>query len=163
MRSSCFSAICFAVLAAACARTDKQVTDSSAGAVDTTRASAPATASASTIALGDVAGTWHAVARPADGKDTSSTPVTLNAKADTAGWTMVVGKSTVPLHVQVLGDSIVATSAVYPSARRNGVMVTTVSSYRLRDAKLVGTTVAHYKVKTADSVLVLHSEATRAP
>jgi hypothetical protein len=157
MRTSCFSAICFAVLAAACTRSDKTVTDSSAGAVDTTRAHP-----ASTIALGDVAGTWHNVARPAEGKDTTSTPTILNAKADTTGWTMVIGKSTVPLHVQVMGDSIVATSDVYPSVRRKGVMVRTVSSYRLQNGKLVGTTVAHYQVKTADSVLVLHSEATRA-
>lgn len=162
MRTFPLSTLCLAVLAVgACAKTETTRTDSSAGAVDTARATTAAPAAS--INLADVAGTWNVVARPTEGKDTSATHVTLTAKGDTTGWTMHVGNSTVPLHVSVQGDSITTASDRYPSARRKGVMVTTHSTYRLENGKLVGTTVAHYAVKTADSVLVLHSEATRAP
>lgn len=156
MRTSCLSALCLAVLAAACARSDEKTPDSSAGAVDTARATKTAT-------LADFAGTWRGVSRPATGSDTTSTETTLNAKGDTTGWTMVVGGRTVPLHVQLSGDSVIATSDEFSSARRKGVRVVTTTSYHLEEGKLVGNVVAHYKVKTADSVLVLRSEATKAP
>ena len=121
-------------------------------------------APAAALSLNDVAGTWQLVARPADGKDTTATMSTLTATADTTGWTMTFGKAKpVPLHVSVSGDSIISVSDVYPSARRKGVMVHTTSAFHLRGDKLAGTTVAHYKVKTADSVLTLLSEATKAP
>ena len=165
MRLTSFSILCLSAVAAACAKSGDKVADSSAGAVTTAdSASTMGAAPARTIALSDVAGTWHIVARPADGKDTTATRVTLNATADTVGWTMVMGNSKpVPLHVMVSGDSIVETSEPYPSARRKGVTVRTTSTFRLQNGKLVGTTVAHYNVKTADSVLVLSTEATKAP
>lgn len=165
MRFTPFSVLCLSIAAAACAKSGDKVADSSAGTVartDSTTAMAPAPAK--TIALSDLAGSWHIVSRPVDGKDTTSTTVTLNAKADTAGWTMVAGKNKpIPLHVMVSGDSIVETSDPYPSIRRKGVTVKTVGTLRMKDGKLVGTTVAHYNVKTADSVLILHTEATKAP
>jgi hypothetical protein len=46
--------------------------------------------------------------------------------------------------------------------RRKGVQVTTTGGLRLQNGNLVGTNTAHYKVKTADSVLVLNTTATRA-
>lgn len=163
MRASLISACCLVALVAACARPADKVADSSSGAVarnDSARMTNPAP----TLSLNDVAGTWHIVARPATGKDTTSTLVTLNAKPDTTGWTMIVGNGKpVPLHVRVSGDSILESAGPYPSARRKGVNVVTNSMFHLRDGKLVGTTVAHYSVKTADSVLVLNTEATRAP
>ena len=151
-------------LVAACATSGDKVADSSAGALTTDSANAMGAAPARTIALSDVAGSWHVVARPADGKDTTSTLSTLNATADTTGWTLVMGKNKpIPLHVMVSGDSIVETSDVYPSVRRKGQMVHTVGTFRLQDGQLVGTTVAHYHVKTADSVLVLSTVGTKAP
>jgi len=44
---------------------------------------------------------------------------------------------------------------------RKGVKVTTHSVFRLQDGKLVGTTVARYTTKGADSVRNLRSEGTR--
>lgn len=164
MRLSPLSVLCLSVLAAACSTTGDKVADSSAGAVTTDSSNAMANAPARTIALSDVAGGWDVVARPASGPDTTSTRARLNATADTTGWTMVMGKNKpVPVHVTVSGDSITQTSDPYPSIRRKGVTVRTVGTFRLQDGKLIGTTVAHYNVKTADSVLVLKTEGTRAP
>lgn len=167
MRLSSLSVLCVSVVAVACAKPADKVADSSAGTVAAADSAAMGNtmgASAKTVALSDVAGTWHVVARPADGKDTTATMATMTATADTTGWTMTMGKAKpVPLHVSVSGDSIMSTSDVYPSVRRKGVMVHTTSAYHMQGGKLAGTTVAHYHVKTADSVLTLHSEATKAP
>jgi hypothetical protein len=161
MRTTLIPAIGLSLLAACATKADHRA-DSASGAMDTA-STAMAPANGGTISLADVAGTWHNVSRPASGADTSSTQSTINAKADTTGWTMVVGKTTVPLHVRVDGDSIIASSEPFPSIRRKGTTARTMTTYRMRDGKLVGTTVAHYAVKTADSVLVLNAEATRAP
>ena len=59
------------------------------------------------------------------------------------------------------GDSIVADASPYESVLQKGVKVTTHSVFRLQDGKLVGTTVAHYATKGADSVRNLRSEGTR--
>jgi hypothetical protein len=40
--------------------------------------------------------------------------------------------------------------------------VTTNGTFRLQDGKLVGSTTAHYKTKSADSVLTLKVEGTKA-
>lgn len=150
------------LLLAACAKAD-------APKVDTAAASAPAAAPApppapAPLALADVAGKWEMRATPASGTDTASTITTFTTTADTAGWTMTLPSGVaVPLHVVAAGDSVVTTSDVYSSVRRKGQKVHTVSTLRLADGKLKGTTVAHYHVKTADSVLVLNSEATRKP
>ena len=152
-------------LAAACAKSGDKA-DSSAGSVTTNTAATTATTSPSApgIARNTLAGTWHIVARPTSGKDTAATLATLTATGDTAGWTMTLGKAKpVPLHVSVSGDSVMDVSDPYPSARRKGVMVHTTSVFHMQDGKLIGTTVAHYNVKTADSVLTLRTEATKAP
>ncbi len=163
MRRTSYSAVLVAVLAAACAKSGEKVSDSSAGMMAATTATTAMAAPG--FSLKDVAGKWMLTVRPAvAGKDTTTTTAMLNATADTTGWTMTLGKlKPVPLHVMVRGDSVVATSDKYPSVRRKGVMVTTTSTYHMDGGKLVGTTVAHYGVKTADSVLVLKAEATKAP
>ena len=50
----------------------------------------------------------------------------------------------------------------YESVLRKGVQVKTTTVFRLQDGKLVGTTVAHYTTKGADSVRNLRAEGTRA-
>ncbi|HEY0529055.1 MAG TPA: hypothetical protein VGD02_09515, partial [Gemmatimonadaceae bacterium] len=62
----------------------------------------------------------------------------------------------------VTGDSVQISAGPYESVRRKGVQVTTDGYMRLSNGKLVGSTTAHYAVKTADSVLVLTTEGTRA-
>ena len=163
MRISTLAVLCLTA-AAACAKPADKVSDSSAGAVSTADPMMNAPAPAPALALNSLAGTWHVVARPADGKDTTTTIATLNATSDTTGWTMVMGKAKpVPVHVSVSGDSLMSVSDQYPSVRRKGLMVHTTSTYHMQGDKLVGTTIAHYNVKTADSVLTLTAEATKAP
>jgi hypothetical protein len=148
------------LLLAGCAKSD-------APKVDTAAAVAPAPApppAPAAIALADVAGKWEMRATPASGTDTASTVTTFTTTADTTGWTMTLpSKVVVPLHVVAAGDSIVTTSDVYSSVRRKGQKVHTVTTLRMADGKLKGSTVAHYHVTTPDSVLVLNSEATRKP
>jgi hypothetical protein len=67
-----------------------------------------------------------------------------------------------PVQVASSGDSIVLTAAPYASVRRKGVQVSTVGVLRLQNGDLVGPTTAHYKTKSADSVLTLNVTGTRA-
>jgi hypothetical protein len=68
-----------------------------------------------------------------------------------------------PVKVSVDGDSIMISAGPYSSVRRKGVQVTTFGVARLQSGQLNGSTTAHYKVKGADSVLVLTTTGQRAP
>ena len=149
-----------ALLLAACAK--KEAPKDTTAAV--APAPAPAAAPAPTIALADLAGKWKVTTSPTEGKDTSTTTVTLVATADTAGWALELpSKEKVPLQVTVSGDSVVTKSAVYSSMRRKGKKVWTESTFHLTSGKLVGTTVAHYEKAGADSLLTLRTEGTKMP
>jgi hypothetical protein len=94
--------------------------------------------------LADFAGTWEntstltGVAAPVTS--------TMTGTADTTGWTMTLqGRAGIPLHVSVVGDSLIAQSAEYESILRKGVMVTTRTAAVLKDGMLVGTLMADYK------------------
>ena len=126
-------------------------------------APAPAPAPPPAITLADVAGTWNVVTK--NQADSTLVTYVLVAKPDTTGWTMTFPKRA-PVAMKVLsvaGDSIVLHAGPYPSVLRKGVQVTTHSVLRLQDGKLVGATKATYNVKTADSVLMLKTEGTKAP
>jgi len=87
----------------------------------------------------------------------------LTATATDSGWTIMRAKlKAQPVRPTVGGDSLITDGGPYPSALRKGVQVTTHTVWRLQGGKLIGTTVAHYSVKTADSVRTLHTEGTRA-
>ena len=150
------------ILVAACAKSDAPVTDTAAASAAATPAPAPAASAA--LSLADLAGTWNMRAVPESGPDTIGTSVVFNTTSDTTGWTMTLpsGEKTA-LHPVVAGDSVVVTSDTYSSARRKGVKTVIVSTLRLRDGKLTGTTVAHYQNAGPDSVLRLRTEATKAP
>ena len=68
-----------------------------------------------------------------------------------------------PVRVSTSGDSIVTEAGPYESVLRKGTQVTTNSVLRLKDGKLVGTTVAHYKTTGADTVRMLRVEGTKNP
>ena len=147
-----------AVLVVACARTEEKPTDSAAAQP----AAAPAPAPAPAISLASLAGKWTQVAR-AENSDSVLVTAEVTATADPAGWTLKLpGRPVVPLRVTVDGDSIITGSGPYESVLRKGVQVTTDGVVRLKDGKLVGTTVAHYKSAGADSVVRLRIEMTRA-
>lgn len=152
------------LLVAACAKKEEPAKDTAA-AMTSAAAPAPAASAAPSGALANVAGTWDFASTPTSGKDMTPTKWTLNAKADTLGWTMVFpDKQVVPLKVSVVGDSIKLSSAEFNSQRRKDAKVTTETVLHLADGKLTGLTNAHYAgSKGADSALTLKSEGTKQP
>jgi len=118
-------------------------------------------AAAPTISVADVAGTWDMRSVPETG-DTTATVYQVEATAD--GWTLMLpDRDPIEGEVWTSGDSIVLDAGPFESVRRDGVMVTTHTVYRLEGDRLVGTTVARYATTEADSVLRLSTEGTRAP
>jgi hypothetical protein len=149
-------------LLAACAKKDTGATSSSDSLASSTTA-AVAPPSASGVSLDSVAGKWNFTSTPTTGANKSPTKYVLTATNNTSGWTLTFpGRPPVPAQVTVEGDSIRISAGPYASVRRKGVQVTTEGFVRLQGGKLVGPTTAHYAVKTADSVLVLNTEGTRA-
>lgn len=155
-----------AFLLAGCAKSDKAAKDSAAAAAAAAAAPAPAPAPApaAALSLADVAGKWQVRAVPESGTDTSATNYVLTATADTAGWFITFPSGLkVPIHVTVSGDSVIEKTGTFASQRRKGMKVTTESSMKMQNGKLVGTTIAHYQKAGPDSVLRLHLEATKKP
>lgn len=155
-RSTSIAVLLTAAVLAGCAKKDEAAVDTSA-----TSSTAVTTAPAP-INLADVAGTWNMNAVPTSGDPTPTASVIV-ATGTTSGWTITFPRGKpIPMRVTVDGDSIITEAGPYASVRRKGVQVTTNGVMRLQGGNLVGTTTAHYKVKTADSVLVLNTTATRA-
>lgn len=128
-----------------------------------TSAASTTPSSAAPVSLADVAGKWNMRSVPDSGRDTSATLSVLTATGTTSGWTLTFpGRAPVPMRVSTGGDSIVTDAGPFSSVRRKGVQVTTHTVMRMQNGMLVGKTVAHYAVKTPDSVLTLHMQATRA-
>jgi hypothetical protein len=126
-------------------------------------AAAPAPAAPAPINLADVAGKWTVKTMPV-GKDTVLLTYTLTATADTNGWTITFpGRAPLAAKVSVSGDSVMTSVGPYPSMLRKGVTVTTNGVFHLVAGKMVGNMMAHYNVKTADSVLALRSMGEKTP
>ena len=150
------------ILLVSCAKKEQASTDSAVGAADSTAAMAPAPAPA--LALADVAGKWNFRNVPEAGNDTTPTEFVLDAKPDSAAWTMTFksGLKVTPT-VRTAGDTLILKAGPFASQRRKGVKVTTETPLRLENGKLVGRTTAHYDTKGADSVIMLRAEGTKAP
>ena len=127
-------------------------------------AAAPTPPPPPAITLADVAGKWTVTGKN-EARDTTLLTYQLNATADTTGWTIVfANKLTVPVRVAaVAGDSVVIDAGPYASFLRRGVQVTTHSVFRLQSGTMVGSTVAHYRTTSADSVRRIATEGTRTP
>jgi hypothetical protein len=165
-RTTRIASCCIVAVLAGCAKKNDATVDSTSAASTTTSTTAtttPAPAPApAPINLADVAGKWNLHSVPTSG-DTTSTNFVLTATGTTSGWSIKYpGRPSVPETITVSGDSVITSAGPYPSFRRKGVMVTTNGVFRLQNGSLVGTNTAHYKVKTADSVLVLNTTGTRA-
>ena len=112
--------------------------------------------------LAGVAGKWNMRSVPTTGDATVRTYV-LTATSNTSGWTITFPeRAAIPASVSVDADSITIDAGPFPSVRREGVQVTIHSVTRLQGGNLVGTTTAHYKVNTADSVLRDRTTGSRA-
>lgn len=164
-RVACHVAVCGGVaLLVGCAKADAPA-DSLAvvPAEGTTSASAGAVAPAP-IALSEIAGNWKFRATPQSGTDTSATEFTLTSTGTTEGWKFTFANGlVVPVTVTASGDSVITSAGPYKSVRRKGVDVTTTGAFRREGDRLVGTTVARYSAKGADSVMTFRSEGVRAP
>jgi hypothetical protein len=163
-RTTRIAICCSAAVLAACAKKDNAAIDTTASSsasttTNTTTTPAPAPAP---VNLADFAGKWDVRSVPVSG-DTTPTTYVLTATSGTTGWSLKFpGRAAVPARITVAGDSVEIDAGPYPSVRRKGVTVTTNGGLRVQNGSLVGTTTAHYKVKTPDSVLVLNSTGTRA-
>lgn len=111
--------------------------------------------------MADLAGTWN-MQTVAQGTDSVLVNYTMAATADTSGW-MIMLPNRKPMSVTVVasGDSIMVDRPAYESVLRKGVQVTTHSVARLVNGQMVGTVVAHYATKTADSVVTMGLKGTK--
>jgi hypothetical protein len=111
-----------------------------------------------------LAGTWNMRVMPED-RDTTVLTFTLTTTSGSDGWTLAFPDRP-PMPVTVVSrddDGATIEAGPYESPLRKGVQVRIRSEMRLDDGKLAGETTAHYDVTTADSVLRLRVEGTRAP
>lgn len=158
-----FLALCtMAVLG--CAKAEKPPAESAAEPAAEPAAQAPMAAPApAAISAAAVAGKWN-VRVSRIGSDSAVLTMVFNATGDPSTWSFnFPGRPPVPVSVTMDGDSIMTSAGPYSSALRKGVKVSTNGVMRLVDDKLVGTTIAHYQVSTADSVVTLSTLGTRAP
>ena len=141
----------------ACSKTETPAADTSAAMAPA--ATAPA---AATPAPMNVAGTWTVKVMP-QAKDTVLLSYKLVATNDKTGWKLTLpNRPTMDAKVISMdNDSIVVENGPYSSVLRKNQQVWTHSSMHLEGDKLVGTTVAHYTTKGADSVAMLRLEGTR--
>jgi len=161
-RSTRIAICCSAAVLAACAKKDDTAATDTSSMMASSSASTTTTTAPAPINLADVAGKWDVRSVPVTG-DTTPTTYILTATSGTTGWTIKFpGRAPIAARITLAGDSIEIDAGPFPSVRRKGVQVTTNGGLRLQGGNLVGTNTAHYKVKTADSVLVLNSIGTRA-
>jgi hypothetical protein len=159
-RTTRIAICCSAAVLTACAKKDSAAVDTTASSTAST--TTPVATGPAPVNLADFAGKWDVRSVPVTG-DTTPTTYVLTATSTTSGWSLKFpGRAAVPATITVAGDSIEIDAGPYSSVRRKGVQVTTTGGLRVQNGQLVGTTTAHYKVKTADSVLVLNSTGTRA-
>lgn len=155
-RLALLSSIVFAV---ACTKAESPPADT--GMAAPAPAPAAVAPAAAPISLKDVAGTYTVTGKNEAGDSTLLT-YTLNAAADTTGWNIVfTNGQKVSQHVMVDGDSIIADAGPYSSFLRKGLKVTTHTVFHVDNGKLMSRTVAHYNVKTADSVKVIVAEGVK--
>jgi len=149
-----------AVAIVGCAKSENKPADTTPAAATPAPPPAPPA-----LKLSDVAGKWNVKGMSATSDSTLVTYL-FTATADTTGWSIKFPNRAKPVVVHVVsvaGDSVVIDAGPFPSVLRKGVTVRTRGALRLQDGKLVGTTVAHYSVKTADSVRTIRMEGTKAP
>jgi len=153
---------CCAFVIAACAKKENAAVDSSSVVASTTSSTTNTAPAAANINLADLAGKWNMRSVPSSGTDTTPTNYVLTATNSTSGWTITLpGRKPMAIQVVAEGDSVVTTSPQYASVRRKGLQVSTNGVLRLQNGDLVGQTTAHYRVKTADSVMLMYTSGTR--
>ena len=112
-------------------------------------AAAPAASS-----LADFAGTWTVQALTEAG-DSVLIEYEMVATDGTEGWTVTFpDRDPIPAHiVEAAGDSVVIHLGPYPSALRDDVNVSTVTTSRIIDGRMVGHFTATYDTEGPDRIL----------
>jgi hypothetical protein len=153
---------CWIGVIVACAKPEAPpAKEPAADATPAAAPAAPAPAAPAAISLNDVAGKWsmHTMAEQGD---SVLVKYELVATADPAGWRLnFPNRKPITPKVEASGDSIIVDAGPYESVLRKGTQVTTHGVMRLVDGKLMGSTVAHYNTKGADSVRNLRTEGTK--
>ncbi len=151
----------FGVLASSCSSGDRA---SGAPAADTLISPGTVHAASTTVPnpLAAMAGIWDM--RVLSRKGDSLAAYTLVATTDSSGWSMNFrGREPIPLHViGSRGDSVMAEVGPYVSELRPGISVTTNFVGRIHNDSFIGSWVAHYRSKSADSVLRGRTEGVKA-
>jgi hypothetical protein len=151
---------CCAAVLAACGPKENEPPKDEVADAGAAAAEAPAA-----LALSDVAGNWKVSVKPETG-DTTYFTFDMVATDNRDGWSFrFPDRKPIPMRVtSVDGDSVVAEAGPFESNMRKGVTVAlTRIVNRLQDGKLIGAATVHYDTKSADSVITLRFESTRAP
>lgn len=135
-------------------------TKSEAPPADTTIAASPESAPLAIPV--NYAGTWTVTVMP-EGKDTVLLTYPLVATNDKTGWKLTLpGREPMePRVISLDNDSVVLDNGPYSSVLRKDVTVSTHSTMHMEGDRLVGTTIARYNTRGADSVVNLRTQATR--
>jgi hypothetical protein len=150
------SVVLVAVALAACAKAEKPAAEPAAAAPP------PAPAAPAPLTMADVAGKWAVNVMP-EAKDTVILSYTMSIDS-TGMWDTFPGRKPMAMKMSMSGDSMmIMSNGNYESMLRKGKMVSTTSVTHMSGGKMMGRTMAHYAVKTADSVLALRMEATKMP
>jgi hypothetical protein len=143
-----------AALLVACSKTETAKTDSAA--------MAPAMAMPAPLTATDIAGTWSGVTM-AEGSDSVLNRWTVESANGTDGKLTLEGaKAPIAITSVIDGDSVVSTSAPFTNpATPKAPPVTFRSVIRMKDGKLVGTSVTMLAAKPDSIVQRTRLEATR--
>jgi hypothetical protein len=108
------------------------------------------------------AGTWTVNVMP-ETKDSVVLTYKLESTNEKTGWKLTLPGRPVmePRVISMDNDSVVLENGPYSSALRKNVQVTTHSAMHMEGDKLVGTTIAHYNTKGADSVTTLRTSGSK--
>jgi hypothetical protein len=150
-------AIILLVAAVACAKTETPATDTAATAM------APAAPAALTAA--DLTGTWTGMSM-AEGSDSVTNRWTVVRTTDSTSKIIMEGSAdSIAMTIRYDADSMVATSAPFtdPNLPKGAPQVTFRSVGRMKDGKLVGTSMAMLASKPDSVVTRSRWEATRTP
>jgi hypothetical protein len=134
-----------AILLVGCTKAEKAA--DTAAVIDT--GTPAAAAEPAPMSLDQVAGKWNVRILSAETGDSTLTSYVLDAKADTAGWTVKFPTGApIAMHVvSMAGDSLVTEAGPFDSRLQKNVKVHSVVTWRLKDGKLAGAVVSHYDTK----------------
>ena len=113
--------------------------------------------------MAEFAGTWSMLSTLEGVAE--QVPSTITGPADAMTWSLSLeGRPNIPLHVMVVGDSLIGESDQYESVLRAGVMVTVRTASALTSpTTMQGSMIATYVTPTGEEKVAGTTTATKAP